>query len=220
MTTPSTPSNVQFDPEKAKKMTVYFAVVSALGAAVIVLSAVLGWGFMGFMGGGVLLIGGVGGFAGMKATGGVGKVTCPNCQTTTEVMQLNVHRYLACPGCKTWLEGSTSMKPVEAGHIAPKPTFTVPLPEGGVMWPKAADGSYLNPSGSPRTCTDLMEIEGRRTPVIGMAAPVRISRVLKLEAPYRKDDPDAVWLSLDPVPTLTFRSYDYARAFAELNDAA
>lgn len=217
---PTSSPNVQLDPAKAKKLTVYFIAVSAAGIAVIVLAAILGWGFMGYLGGGVLLLGGVGGFAGMKATGGVGRVTCPECQTQTEVMQLNVHRYLECPGCHTWLEGATDMKRVAPGHIAPKPIFTVPLPEAGVRWPRAADGSYLNPSGSPTTCTELVTLEGRRSPVLGMTAPVRVSRVLKLDVPVRKDDPDAAWLQLDPVPTLAVRSFDYMRAFAELNRGA
>ncbi|MFO0744654.1 MAG: hypothetical protein U1F43_03135 [Myxococcota bacterium] len=217
-TNPTTPpTNVQADPAKAKKMTIYFIAVSLAGAALITASAVLGWGFIGFAGGGVMLLGGVGGFFGLKATGGVGRVTCPRCQHESEVMQLDVHRYLCCPGCSTWLEGARAMKPVEAGHIAPTPTFTVPVPDGPVRWPEAAGGGFLNPSGSPLPCLELRTIEGRRTPTIGLVAPVRVSRVVRLEAPWKKDDPEAVSLRLDPVPTLAFRSFDYLQAFKAAN---
>jgi hypothetical protein len=209
--------NVQFDPEKAKKMTIYFAAVTAVGVAIIVLTVMQGWGFMGYLGGGVLLVSGAGGYAGLKATGGVGKVTCPKCQVQTEVMQLKVHRYLACPGCNTWLEGAMDMKPVAAGHIAPNPTFSTPLPTGEVTWPKAADGSFRNPSGSDRNCTELKEIEGTRSSALALVAPVSVQRVLKLQVPWRADDDNAVWLSLDPVPTIAFRSFDYLQAFKRVN---
>lgn len=208
---------VQFDPEKARQMTIYFAVVAALGVGIIVLTAMRGWGFMGYLGGGVLLLGGGGGFAGLKATGGVGKVTCPKCQTQTEVMQLKVHRYLSCPDCQTWLEGALEMKPVQSGHIAPKPTFTVPVPTGALIWPKEKDGNLRNPSGSELPCTELREIEGSRVNPLAMVAPVSVSRVVKVQAPWRKDDPDGVWLHIDPVPTLAFRSFDYMVAFKRVN---
>lgn len=217
MSTTNPSSNVSIDPAKAKKLTVYFIGVSAAGLALIVLAAILHWGFIGFLAGALLLLGGVGGFAGMKATGGVGRVACPQCHHESEVMQLNVHRYLCCPGCGTWLEGARTMTRVGPGHIAPKPTFTVAVPEGPVRWPTAPDGGFLNPSGNPRSCPELRTIEGRRTPVLGLVAPVRVARVLRLEAPFLKDDPEAVWLQLDPVPTLAFRSFDYVAAFKAAN---
>jgi hypothetical protein len=211
--------NVQMDPQRAKQLGVYFALVAVVGATLIAFAAARGWGFPAFAGGAVLLLSGAGGFAGMKATGGVGHVTCPACHARTAVMQLRIHRYLACPGCGTWLEGALEMRPVQPGHIAPRPIFTARVP-AEVRWPKAPDGSYLNPSGAARPCIELREIVGRRGPGVGLVAPVRVERVVKLDAPFCKDDPDGVWLSIDAEPTLAFRSYDYLRAFTALNRAA
>jgi hypothetical protein len=153
----------------------------------------------------------------MKAGGGVGKVTCPNCQAQSEVMELNTHRYLECSGCKTWLEGALEMKPVMAGHVAPSPMFTSPVPEGEVNWPRSPDGSLRNPSGSDLPCTELKEEEATRVSALAMVAPVSVQRVFKLHVPWRADDDTGVWLRIDQVPTLAFRSYDYMLAFKRVN---
>lgn len=217
MTAENPNGNVQADPAKAKKMTIYFACVTVVGAALIVLTVMQGWGFMGYLGGGMLAVAGVGGFAGMKAGGGVGNVTCPKCQATSEVMQLNAHRYLCCAGCNTWLEGTLEMKAVGPGHIAPTPTFTAPVPSGEVNWPKNADGSLRDPSGTDTPCTELKQIEGSRTSALAMVSPVSVQRVVKLAVPWRADDPDAVWLRIDEDPVLAFRSFDYMVAFKRVN---
>ena len=218
--TPSSQSQVQTDLAKGKKFAIYFAALSVAGAALIVVAALQHWGFAAYMGGGVLLFAGVGGYAGLKKTGGVGKVACPACQVSIDVMQVGVHRYVACPGCDRWLEGAQTMRLVGAGHVAPTPVFRALLLEGGPKWPRSASGALMNPSGGAEPATGLKEIKGTRVSAAAMVSPVSVRRVITLEVPASPDDATAIDVEVGPPAAVLFRSFDYFQAFKAANPGA
>ncbi len=206
---------VEINRDRNQGFAVYFVVLLLIGVGLLVGAALRDWGFWGWFGGGVLIFTGLASLFGMAKTGGAGVAHCPRCKHAIDVLHVTEHRYLCCPGCATWLEGSTAMAVVPDEHVASYPAFEVELPQ-----------TYRWPPGCP-VCgaaeTRTLDIEG--TDVIGdvfaMVAPVTIQRVSKISAPACDQHDDGVALIREGSRTLIrFRSLAYLRSFMALNQLA
>lgn len=205
-------NDVHIDRGRNKGFVIYFIVLGLAGVAVVILTIMRDWGFGGWFGAALLLFTSLGSMASMAKTGGAGLATCPRCGHQNPVLHVTMHRYLSCAGCRTWLEGSTTMQEVSEDHVASYPVFDLDLPSP-IVWP---DGCPVCGGAVTRT----REIEGTSAmgDVVGLVAPVSVQKVLKLQVPVCDQHDDGVWLRHEGGDgILSFRSMSYWRRFMQAN---
>lgn len=204
---------VETDHATNKGMLIYFAVMGTAGVVVLVLTLMKEWGFWGWMGAIMLLLVGIGGAAGLMKSGGAGKILCPSCGHSNDVLHINEARIMQCEGCQAWLEGSTSMALCTEDRVADSPSFKTSLPEA-VAWPEGCPTCHA-------ACTRKMTVEGTSMggDMAAMISPVSMQRVTKLVVPCCDEHDDGgVWVTREGSESfIAFRSMAYYRAFEELN---
>lgn len=135
----TSPATVQTDQKRNRFFIVYLSAWIVAAAILFTLTAVLGWGFYGWMGGALCLFVGVAGLGSIAKTGGAGKIACPGCRHEIEVLHISTRRVIPCPSCGMWLEGAESMTPVPPDRVCAEgdgQPFVAPLVEGA-RWPQA-----------------------------------------------------------------------------------
>ncbi len=203
---------VRIDRKKTRIMGVYLATLGAAGIGVCVATALMHWGFWGWLGGGMLVFAGLGGLAGMKKMGGAGELACPACQKPISILHMNEERTIPCPHCATYLEGSTTMQKVPQDRVAKGAPFEAPLAES-FRWPEGCPVCR-----GPVTGTVTVEGMSMAGTMALVAAPVAVARVSKVDAPCCDAHKDGVFLRREgSKPIIAFRSFAYYREFVALN---
>lgn len=220
-TPPTSPATVAIDQKRNRFFIVYLGAWIVAAALLFTLTAVLGWGFYGWMGGALCLLVGLGGLGGLAKTGGAGKVPCPNCRHEIEVLHVATRRVIPCPSCGLWLEGAESMTPVPPDRVcaeADGQPFVAPLLEGA-RWPQACPlcaapaMRWVRIQGSPGAASAMQTAQ-----VVG----VGVHRTYTIDVPACSAHADpgvgivAVTHERTPVG-VAFRSFAAWRAFCEWN---
>jgi hypothetical protein len=220
-TIPSSPATVQVDQKRNRFFIIYLSAWILAAAVLFTLTAVLGWGFYGWAGGGFCLLVGLGGLGGMAKTGGAGKLACPKCQHEIEVLHISTKRVMPCPSCATWLEGAESMAPVPQDRVCAEgdgQPFVAPLLEGA-QWPEAcplcggAATRRVKVEGAPGAAGALVASQ-----VVGVGVYKRYT--IEVPACSAHDAPGVAIAGIthDRAPVgVAFGSFGYWRKFCEKN---
>ena len=131
MSDPTQPSNVS-DAEGANTGAMVYAVVISIAGLILgVVTFMKGWGFMGYMGGGILTVAGVSMLV-ARLKGGVKfiSVACPVCSEsgTYDAESFVDGNTQPCDSCGAYLwDASGSVVAVPAGTVHARPVFEAPL---------------------------------------------------------------------------------------------
>jgi len=209
---------VERNKSKNKGFAIYLGSLGAAGIGLMLATYFLDWGFWGWFGGGFLIVAGLGGLGSMAKTGGVGNLRCPACFTDIEVMHISQKRIIACPDCKTYLEGAEQMTEVPKERVADHAAFIARLVEP-VNWP----------AGCPLCGADVtrrVKIEGMSMggTMAALALPVSVTKTYSIEAPACSEHDDGVSLFVvskdEGKLQVGFRSFAYYKKFCELNNTS
>lgn len=217
MSSPQTPTQAS---SANLGILIYMAALGVGGAALLVASYALRWGFMGYLGGGILLVASVSMLVG-RLRGGVRFVRfeCPACrhEQTWAGEALEHGRRVVCKGCFAYLETGPDGALVQtpASTIAETPTFEAPMPASWSMDPACAL------CGAPTEATE--HIEGMVTTLIPGVGRRKVTRAFEVPVCEAHRGQNAVelgagqYLSGDEGFAVRFRSLAACSRFRERN---
>lgn len=208
---------VTADTRRTKMMMVYLGIVGVLGVATIAVTVVAELGYYGYLVGGILLLAGVGGLGGLRASGGAWMAACPSCGATItsgelgDALKQNDAKVVCCPKCGAYARGTEALVVVEAGYVHPSPVFEAPLPER-FAWPAGCQACGGHATRSVRV--EGRSFAGQMAGVVGGVAMVSSVDVPVCDAHTF----DPVWLVRKPGGTvISFRAIELWRRFRAQN---
>ena len=196
----------------------YMFALLAGGITLLALTYLNEWGFMGYLGGGVLAVSGIGMLVG-RAQGGVRfvDIVCPGCQTQQTYAEeaLVEGRAAPCKNCLVYLRGNGEAAVlVPREEIAPQPMFEAPFPPKDLIWQQ---GCALC-GGEAQRAEEIQGSvkQGRKL----------ITRTITIPLCHQHVNQQAVtlgsaaYLPGEETFALAFRSYTASLRFREANPAA
>jgi hypothetical protein len=208
---------VMADTRRTKMIMAYLGTVAVLGAATIAVTVLADLGFFGYLVGGILLLAGVAGLGGLRASGGAWTAACPSCGATMTSGELGDElkqkdaKVVCCPKCGVYARGTEALEVVEAGYVHPSPVFEAPLPER-FAWTAGCQACGAHATRTVRV--EGRSFAGQMAGVVGGVAMVSSVDVPVCDAHTF----EPVWLVRKPGGTvISFRAIELWRRFRAQN---